>query len=135
VLDHDSPVTLADGTTVPSSATNPNTSCGKALGTAVTTCGDITASRWTDTAAATDSEQAGDGAGRFCTLVLPDPVQSGRLREASGAFITLFDRQRRPAIRIRRYFGFPYAFNSGNGQLTISQNSAQPLSIGEVRRS
>jgi 6-phosphogluconolactonase (cycloisomerase 2 family) len=134
VLDHDSPVTLADGTTVPSSATNPNTSCGKALGTAVTTCGDITAFQVDPTTGRLQlilNKQVTAQGGSVLSY-FPIPSNPVDFAEASGAFITLFGST---AAASYPYTGgtsvFPYAFNSGNGQLTISQNSAQPLSIGE----
>lgn len=118
VLDHDAPDNYA-------SSYNPSTNaCTLALGTGVKTCGDITAFK-------VDSNT-----GRL-TLVVNAQVTS-----ASGAPITYFPVPADPidfalsGTAVLTLSGtpqsgdsvFPYALNS-NGQLTITQNSSQPLNI------
>jgi 6-phosphogluconolactonase (cycloisomerase 2 family) len=133
VLDHDSPVTLADGTEVPSSSTNPNSNCGLALGNSATTCGDITAFKIDSTTGRLQlivnaQVTAANGAALPYFPIPSNPVD---FVEASSSFITLFGTS---AAASYPYTGgssvFPYTFSSTNGQLTISQNSSQPLTDG-----
>jgi 6-phosphogluconolactonase (cycloisomerase 2 family) len=132
VLDHDSPVTMSDGSTVPSSTKNPNANCGLALGNSLTTCGDITAFKIDQTTGRLQlivnaQVTAANGA---ALAYFPVPSNSVDFSEASGAFITLFGTTTATSFP---YTGgssvFPYTFNSGNGQLTINQNTSQPLGI------
>jgi 6-phosphogluconolactonase (cycloisomerase 2 family) len=119
VLDHDS----AAPNGLPSSATNPNPLCQRALGPATTYCGDITVFQINQTT------------GRLTT------VQNAQVTSASGSPLTYFPV---PANPIDFTFGggyvltlggtpttgdtvFPYGFS--NGQLVLGQNSPQPLGI------
>ncbi len=119
VLDHDS--VAPNG--LPSSATNPNPLCQRALGSTVTYCGDITVFQINQTT------------GRL-TLVVNAQVTS-----ASGSPLTYFPVPANPIdFLIANGYAltlggtpatgntvFPYAFS--NGQLTLGQNSPQPLGI------
>jgi 6-phosphogluconolactonase (cycloisomerase 2 family) len=121
VLDHDSAAPNGQ----PSSATNPNPLCQRALGTATTFCGDITVFQINQTT------------GRL-TLVVNAQVTS-----ASGSPLTYFPVPANPidfvvANGYALTLGgtptagdtvFPYAMSSSNGQLTLGQNSPQPLGI------
>ena len=119
VLDHDSPAPNG----LPSTAANPNPACSLALGSTVTYCGDITVFPINQTT------------GRL-TLVVNAQVTS-----AGGSPLTYFPVPPNP---IDFVFGtgyiltmsgtpatgdsvFPYTYTGSNGQLTLSQNSAQPL--------
>jgi 6-phosphogluconolactonase len=117
-LDHDSPSSAA---------------CALALGSSATSCGDITVFKIDSTT------------GRL-TLVVNAQVTS-----ASGAALTYFPVPANPvdfaldggivltlsgtAATAYPYTGgtsvFPYTYNSGSGQLTINQNSSQPLGIAQ----
>lgn len=121
VLDHDS--VAPNG--LPSSAANPNPACQRALGPAATYCGDITVFQINATT------------GRL-TLVVNAQVTS-----ASGSPLTYFPVPSTPIdfVMAGGYaltLGgtpatgdsvFPYAFSSSTGQLTLGQNSPQPLGI------
>ncbi|MGC2481783.1 MAG: beta-propeller fold lactonase family protein, partial [Candidatus Sulfotelmatobacter sp.] len=112
VLDHDSPS---------------NPSCALALGQGVTSCGDITAFKVDSTT------------GRL-TLVVNSQVTS-----ANGAALPYFPIPANPIdfVLASGYIltlsgtpaagdsVFPYTYNSTNGQLTINQNSSQPLNISQ----
>ncbi len=119
VLDHDS----AAPNGLPSSATNPNPLCQRSLGPSTTYCGDITVFQINQTT------------GRL-TLVVNAQVTS-----ASGSPLTYFPVPADPIdFSIANGFAltlggtpatgdtvFPYTFS--NGQLTLGQNSPQPLGI------
>jgi len=119
VLDHDSAAPNGQ----PSSATNPNPLCQRALGSTTTHCGDITVFQINQTT------------GRL-TLVVNAQVTS-----ASGSPLTYFPVPSDPIdFSIANSYVltlggtatagntvFPYAF--ANGQLTLGQNSPQPLGI------
>jgi 6-phosphogluconolactonase (cycloisomerase 2 family) len=104
------------------------TSCALALGTGVTSCGDITGFTIDQTT------------GRL-TLILNAQVTS-----ASGAPLPYFPIPANPidfvlsssyviALTGSPTTGdsvFPYTYSSVNGQLTVNQNSAQPLNIAEA---
>ena len=121
VLDHDS--AAANGQ--PSTPTNPNPLCQRALGTATTYCGDITVFQINQTT------------GRL-TLVVNAQVTS-----ASGSPLTYFPVPPNPIdFTIANGYAltlggttttgdsvFPYAFSSSTGQLILGQNSPQPLGI------
>jgi hypothetical protein len=121
VLDHDS----AAPNGLPSSATNPNPLCQRALGSATNVCGDITVFQINQTT------------GRL-TLVVNAQVTS-----ASGSPLTYFPVPANPidfvvANGYALTLGgtstsgdtvFPYAFSSSTGQLVLGQNSPQPLGI------
>ncbi len=116
VLDHDSPS---------------NTSCSLALGSGVNTCGDITAFKV-------------DGTTGRLTLVV-----NAQVTAANGAALPYFPVPADPIDFVLAGGGtiltvsgtpgtgdsvFPYTYNGGNGQLTVNQNSSQPLtnSSGKV---
>ncbi|HUB29624.1 MAG TPA: beta-propeller fold lactonase family protein [Terracidiphilus sp.] len=104
------------------------TSCALALGTGVTSCGDITGFTIDQTT------------GRL-TLILNAQVTS-----ASGAPLPYFPIPANPidfvlsssyviSLTGNATTGdsvFPYTYSSVNGQLTVNQNSAQPLNIGQA---
>jgi 6-phosphogluconolactonase (cycloisomerase 2 family) len=121
VLDHDS--VAPNG--LPSSATNPNPLCQRALGPATTYCGDITVFQINQTT------------GRL-TLVVNAQVTS-----ASGSPLTYFPVPPNPIdFVVANGFAltlggtpatgnnvFPYSFSGSTGQLILGQNSPQPLGI------
>jgi 6-phosphogluconolactonase (cycloisomerase 2 family) len=121
VLDHDSAAPNGQ----PSTASNPNPLCQRALGTATTFCGDITVFQINQTT------------GRL-TLVVNAQVTS-----ASGSPLTYFPVPANPidfviangyALTLGGTSAtgdsvFPYAFSSSTGQLILGQNSPQPLGI------
>jgi lactonase family protein with 7-bladed beta-propeller len=123
VLDHDSP--SANG--APSSSSNPNPNCALALGAGITNCGDITAFSINQTT------------GRLQLIV------NAQVTAANGAALTYFPVPANP-IDFLQVSGdflilsgtpttgdavFPYAYSGSSGQLTISQNSSQPLGIAQ----
>lgn len=115
VLDHDAPSAA---------------SCALALGSGVNTCGDITAF------------QVNPSTGRLTLLVnaqvtsasgaalpyFPVPVNPIDFTLASGYLLTLSGTQGVTANAGESVF--PYTYNSSNGQLTVNQNSSQPVSAG-----
>jgi hypothetical protein len=111
VLDHDAPSSAA---------------CALALGsTATTACGDITAFQVNQTTGRLSlivnaQVTAASGAPLPYFPVPADPID---FTIASGNVLTLSGTPTTGDVV------FPYAFNSSSGQLTISQNSPQPLSI------
>ncbi|MFZ0744311.1 MAG: hypothetical protein WAM85_07880, partial [Terracidiphilus sp.] len=121
VLDHDS----AAPNGAPSTAANPNPSCALALGNGVTRCGDITVFK------------IDPNTGRL-TLVVNSQVTS-----SSGAALPYFPVPSDPIdfVLSTGYVltmsgtpttgdsVFPYTYNQTNGQLTVNQNSSQPLNI------
>jgi 6-phosphogluconolactonase (cycloisomerase 2 family) len=126
VLDHDSPVNAA-----PSAGD----ACSLALGTAATTCGDITAFKIDPTTGRLQlivnaQVTAANGA---ALPYFPIPANPVDFVQANGTFLTLFGLNTATAYP---YTGgssvFPYTYNSGNGQLTINQNTAQPLTDGSA---
>lgn len=112
VLDHDSP---------------DNSSCALALGAGVSSCGDITAFSIDPTT------------GRLSLII------NAQVTSASGTPLTYFPVPADPIdflLNSNYIFTmsgtpatgdsvFPYNYNLANGQLTISQNSSQPLNIAE----
>jgi 6-phosphogluconolactonase (cycloisomerase 2 family) len=125
ILDHDSPANAA-----PSSGDG----CSLALGATVTTCGDITAFSINPTTGRLQlivnaQVTAANGAP---LPYFPVPVNPVDFVENGGFFITMSAANQTPSYP---YTGgtsvFPYTLNSANGQLTINQNSSQPLGIGE----
>jgi hypothetical protein len=131
VLEHDT--IGADGINS-ASTTNPNQNCALALGASVTACGDITA--FTINSATgrlqliVDAQvTASNGA---ALPYFPVPANSVDFVESGGFFLTMTAASQPDSYP---YTGgssiFPYTFNSGNGQLTINQNSSQQLGIGQ----
>jgi 6-phosphogluconolactonase len=133
VLDHDSPVTVGN-TTVPASSTSPNPNCALALGSGITTCSDITAFSIDQTTGRLQLVVNAQVTAANGTALpyFPLPANPVDFTEASGSFLELFGTT---AATTFPYTGgtsvFPYIFNSTNGQLTISQNTAQPLGIAQ----
>ncbi|SRR6266568_2009493 len=110
VLDHDSPS---------------NAACALTFGSSVTTCGDITAFKIDSTT------------GRLSLVV------NAQVTSASGTPLAYFPVPANPIdfILAQSYVltvsgtpatgdsAFPYSYNGANGQLTVNQNSSQPLGI------
>jgi 6-phosphogluconolactonase (cycloisomerase 2 family) len=129
VLEHDSLYNNA-----PSSPSNPNPNCAAAL-TGATTCGDISVFKVDPTTGrlslvVNDQVTAANGGASLPYFPVPsNPVDfvmsSGYILTMSGTTTT--------ASTSYPYTGgatvFPYADNGTNGQLTVSQNSAQTLNI------
>ncbi|MGA9669024.1 MAG: beta-propeller fold lactonase family protein [Terracidiphilus sp.] len=125
VLDHDAPSNAA-----PSSGDG----CSLALGANVTTCGDITAFTINSTTGRLQlivnaQVTAANGA---ALPYFPVPANPVDFVENGGFFLTM-SAASQPASY--PYTGgssiFPYSLNSGNGQLTINQNTSQQLGIGQ----
>jgi 6-phosphogluconolactonase (cycloisomerase 2 family) len=118
VLDHDSPSSAA---------------CALALGSSATACGDITAFTVNPTTGRLQlivnaQVTAANGA---ALPFFPVPANPVDFVDASGYFLTLSGT---PATSYPYTGGtsvFPYTFNASNGQLTINQNSTQPLGIAQ----
>jgi 6-phosphogluconolactonase (cycloisomerase 2 family) len=118
VLDHDAPADAGSN--------NSNQACKNAFGTS--TCGDITAF------------QVNQTTGRLQLVV------NAQVTSASGSPLPYFPVPANPidfvlnSSTILTVSGtpttgdsvFPYAYNGGNGQLTISQNGSQPLNIKQA---
>jgi hypothetical protein len=131
VLDHDS--IGADGKN-PATPSNPNSNCALALGASVTTCGDITAFSISSTTGRLQlivnaQVTAANGAALPYFPVPSNPVD---FVENGGFFLTMSGANQPASYP---YTGgssvFPYTLNSGNGQLTINQNSSQSLGIAQ----
>ncbi|HUB52073.1 MAG TPA: beta-propeller fold lactonase family protein [Terracidiphilus sp.] len=126
VLDHDS--IGADGVS-PSSSTNPNVNCGNALSNNLTVCADITVFQINQTTGRlstvlnTQVTQANcPGGAASCPLsYFPVPSDPIDFVLASTYMLTMYGT---PATGDSIW---PYAYQSTSGQLTLSQNSAQPL--------
>jgi hypothetical protein len=124
VLDHDSPASNGQ----PSSPSNPNPNCALALGAGVKNCGDVTVFSINQTN------------GRLQLVV------NAQVTAANGSALTYFPVPANPIDGLLQggyYFTlsgtpttgdsvFPYSYTSTNGQLTISQNSPQPLNIAQA---
>jgi len=117
VLDHDSPS---------------NASCALSLGPTAATCGDITAfsvNQTTGRLSLIVNAQVTAANGAPLTFY-PVPANPVDFTEVPGFFITMSSST--PATSYPYTGGssvFPYTFATGSGQLTINQNSAQPLGI------
>jgi hypothetical protein len=121
-LDHDS----AAPNGLPSSATNPNPLCQRALGPATTYCGDVTVFQINQTTGRLTlvvNAQVTSATGSPLTY-FPVPASPIDFAVASGFVLTLSGGTPATGNTV-----FPYAFSSSTGQLTLSQNSAQPLGI------
>jgi hypothetical protein len=129
VLEHDS---LYNG--APSSSTNPNPNCAAAL-TGATTCGDITAFQVNGTTGRLQlivNAQVTAAGGGASLPYFPIPANPVDFLMAGGTVITMSGTATTASISYPYTGGatvFPYAQNTTNGQLTVSQNSAQPLNI------
>jgi 6-phosphogluconolactonase (cycloisomerase 2 family) len=123
VLDHDAPDNVN-----PSSGDN----CARALGSSVTTCGDITIFKIDPTTGRLSlvvNAQVTAANGSAITY-FPVPANPVDFVMASGYVLTLTGA---PAPTSYPYTGgtsvWPYTYSSSNGQLTLSQNTVQPLGI------
>lgn len=117
VLDHDAPSSAA---------------CQLALGPSVTSCGDITVFQVDSTTgrlSLVENAQVTASGGTQLTY-FPVPANPVDFMLASGYVLTLTANT--PAASYPYTGGasvFPYAFTTASGQLTLSQNSSQPLGI------
>jgi len=131
VLDHDAPTNTAPAA---------GDGCSLALGANVTRCGDISAftiNQTTGRLSAVLNDQVTSAncpsSQTSCPLpYFPVPANPVDFVENGGYFITMSAANQPSSYP---YTGgssvFPYTLNSGNGQLTINQNSSQSLGIGE----
>jgi 6-phosphogluconolactonase (cycloisomerase 2 family) len=113
VLDHDSPSSAA---------------CKLALGTSVTSCGDITVFQINSTTGRLQlviNAQVTSAGGQPLPY-FPIPANPIDFVNTSGYVITMSGT---PATGD---FTFPYSYNSSTGQLTINQNSSQPLNVSQA---
>ena len=131
VLEHDS---LYNG--APSSATNPNPNCAAAL-TGATTCGDISAflvNSSTGRLSLVQNAQVTAAGGSAPLTYFPIPSNPVDFVLASGYILTMSGTNA-TASPSYPYTGgatvYPYTYSSTNGQLTVSQNSANQLNIGQ----
>src|ERR1035437_3909319 len=129
VLEHDSLYNVA-----PSSSTNPHPNGAAAL-TGATTCGDITAFQVNGTTGRLQlivNAQVTAAGGGASLPYFPIPANPVDFLMAGGTIITMSGTAT-IASTTYPYTGgatvFPYAQNTSNGQLTVSQNSAQTLNI------
>lgn len=130
VLEHDSMINGAPS----NSTTNPNLNCAAAL-TGATTCGDITAFQVNGTTGRLQliiNAQLTAAGGGASLPYFPVPANPVDFLMAGGTIITMSGTAT-TASTTYPYTGgatvFPYAQNASNGQLTVSQNSAQTLNI------
>ena len=124
VLDHDSPSPNGN----PSTAANPNPACSLALGAATKFCGDITVFQINSTTGRLTlvvNAQVTSANGTALTY-FPVPANPIDFVLTSGDVLTLTGT---PATGDSV---FPYAYAASSGQLTITQNSAQPLGITQA---
>jgi 6-phosphogluconolactonase (cycloisomerase 2 family) len=131
VLDHDAPDSSAYTGLTPTLA-NPN-SCMDELGNSTLSCGDITAFTVNQTTGRLslllNAQQTAFGGAPL--TFFPVPANPVDFAEPPGYFITLSASP--SATQSYPYTGgtsvFPYTFTNGTGQLSINQNTAQPLGI------
>jgi len=113
VLDHDAPS---------------NASCSLALGAGVTSCGDITAFKIdsvTGRLSLVVNAQVTSASGSPLPY-FPVPVDPIDFVLSNNYVVTVSGTQATGDT------AFPYTYNSNNGQLTINQNSSQPLGINNA---
>ncbi len=124
VLDHDAPDNAN-----PSSGDN----CALALGTSVTTCGDITVFKIDQNTGrlslVVNAQVTAVSSGQPITY-FPTPANPVDFLLSSSTLLTLAGA---PNPTSYPYVGgtlaFPYNYSSSSGQLTLSQNSTQPLGV------
>jgi hypothetical protein len=123
VLDHDAPDNKS-----PAAGDN----CALALGSSVTTCGDITVFKIDQTTGRLSlvvNAQVTAASGQPITY-FPIPANPVDFALSGSSLLTLTGA---PSPVSYPYTGgtevWPYSYNSTSGQLTLSQNSAQPLGI------
>ena len=124
VLDHDSAAPNGQ----PSTATNPNPSCKLALGSAVNACGDITVFQINQTTGRLTlviNAQV-TSAGGTPLAYFPVPANPIDFVLAPGNVLTL------SGTPTTGDSVFPYVYSASNGQLTLAQNSSQPLNIAQA---
>ncbi|MGA3012221.1 MAG: beta-propeller fold lactonase family protein [Terracidiphilus sp.] len=134
VLDHDSP-TPASTSSAPVADQN-NANCAAAL-TGAITCGDITAftvNATTGRLTLLQNTQVTTAGGTGSNLTyFPVPANPVDFVLSSGILLTMSSAQTTVDSTTLAYTGgssvFPYTYNASNGQLTVNQNSAQPLNI------
>jgi 6-phosphogluconolactonase (cycloisomerase 2 family) len=100
-----------------------NATCSLALGPAATTCGDVTifaVNQNTGRLTLVVNAQVTSASGQALTY-FPIPANAIDAALIGSSFITLFGT---PATGDSV---FPYSYNGGPGQLTVSQNTTQPL--------
>jgi 6-phosphogluconolactonase (cycloisomerase 2 family) len=124
VLDHDAPDNAA-----PSSTDN----CALALGASVTTCGDVTVfkiDQSTGRLSLVENQQVTAVSSGSPITYFPVPANPVDFALSGGILLTLAGA---PNPTGYPYTGgtlvSPYNYASGSGQLTLSQNSSQPLGI------
>jgi 6-phosphogluconolactonase (cycloisomerase 2 family) len=140
VLDHDSPAPSST-TSAPVAATS-NTNCAAAL-TGATTCGDITAfsvNATTGRLTLLVNAQVTAAGGGSALPYFPVPSNPVDFVMSSGIVLTMSQPQIAGTVTAvdtvtGAYTGgstvFPYTYNASNGQLTVNQNTAQPLNIAQ----
>ncbi len=121
VLDHDAPDSFAVTGTAPTLKT-PN-SCFEALGTATPSCGDITAFLVNQTTGRLSLvvNQAASANNPTTLPYFPVPQNPIDFVLSSSYVLTV------SGTPTTGDSVFPYSYSSGNGQLSINQNSSQPL--------
>jgi hypothetical protein len=127
VLDHDAPDNAA-----PSSSDN----CALALGTSVTTCGDITVFKIdqnTGRLSLVVNAQVTAVSSAQPITYFPVPANPVDFLISNGSVLTLAGA---PSPTSYPYVGgtlaFPYNYSGSTGQLTLSQNSVQPLGVKQA---
>jgi 6-phosphogluconolactonase (cycloisomerase 2 family) len=134
VLDHDSPApNSTSAAPVAGTTTNPDPGCALALG-GVKTCGDITVFKIDPTTGRLSlvvNAQV-SAAGGTSLAYFPVPANPVDFAFAGNNLITLSASKASTSFPyIHGSSVFPYIWGAGAGQLTISQNSPQALSINE----
>ena len=116
-LDHDSPLASA---------------CALALGKSATSCGDVTVFQINPTTGRLTlvvNSQVTAASGAALTY-FPVPANPVDFVMASGYLLTLSATNPTAYPYVGGSSVFPYSYNASSGQLTVSQNTAQPLGIG-----
>ena len=132
VLDHDSPAPTSTSS-VPVAATS-NANCAAAL-IGATTCGDVTAFAVNPTTGRLtllqNTQVTAAGGSGFPLTYFPVPSNPVDFAMASGYLLTMSSAGTTVDTITGAYTGgssvFPYTYNASNGQLTINQNSTNPL--------
>jgi len=116
-LDHDAP----DSNSVPGNSATSN-SCSQMLGPNITSCGDVTVFKIDPVTGrlslVTNAQSASGGTTLSYFPVPPDPIEFAM---ANGFLLTL------SGTPVTGDSVFPYTYGTSTGQLTLSQNTSQPL--------
>jgi len=116
-LDHDAP----DSNSVPGNSATSN-SCSQMLGPNTTSCGDVTVFKIDPITGrlslVTNAQSASGGTTLSYFPVPPDPIEFAM---ANGFLLTL------SGTPVTGDSVFPYTYANSTGQLTLSQNTSQPL--------